>query len=98
MNALRKASWSPYAAGVGIGMLSWFAFFSVDRPIGVSTAFEQSAAAGYRAAAPVAAARNPWYARNTLKIDWEMMLVVGVFIGAAISAGHGTRGDRKAPR
>ncbi len=89
MNALRKASWSPYAAGVGIGMLSWFAFLSADHPIGVSTAFEQTAAASYRAAAPATAAGNTWFATNSVRIDWEVMLVVGVFIGAAISAALG---------
>lgn len=37
-NPLAYHSWSPYAVGVGIGMLSWFAFASADHPIGVTTA------------------------------------------------------------
>jgi len=28
--------WSPYAAGLGIGVLSWFAFLLSDNPLGAS--------------------------------------------------------------
>lgn len=31
MNILRMTSWSPYVVGVGIGILSWFAFATADR-------------------------------------------------------------------
>jgi hypothetical protein len=34
--------WSPYAVGVGIGILSWFTFLLSDRPIGCSTAFART--------------------------------------------------------
>ena len=56
-NPLLQESWSPYAVGVGIGMLSWFSFASVDHPLGISTAFEQSAALTVKAAAPTIGAR-----------------------------------------
>src|SRR5690349_1592989 len=36
--------WTPYLAGVGIGLLSWIVFVVVDDPIGITTAF--SAVAG----------------------------------------------------
>lgn len=90
-NTLKKKSWSPYVVGAGIGMLSWFAFVFADRPIGITTAFENTAALTERAIAPEFAAANDYYARKavegkTPKIDWEWMLVVGVFLGALVSS------------
>lgn len=44
-------SWSPYLVGTGIGTLSWFAFASADHPIGVTIAFEHTAAMALKTAA-----------------------------------------------
>jgi hypothetical protein len=33
-----KARWKPYLVGLGIGVLSWFAFGHVHQPLGISTA------------------------------------------------------------
>lgn len=52
MNPMRKKSWSPYLVGAGIGVLSWFTFASVDKPIGITTAFEYTTALAGGAAAP----------------------------------------------
>lgn len=52
MNALRKEAWSPYLVGAAIGMLTWFTFASVNRPIGITSAFEHSAALTEQAVAP----------------------------------------------
>ena len=94
-------SWSPYVVGAGIGVLSWFAFATADHPIGVTTAFENTAALTERAAAPAVA--EPLIEKKAEegkapKIDWEWMLVVGVFIGAWVSAKMGNdREERKVP-
>lgn len=88
MNALKRKSWSPYIVGVLIGVLSWFTFASVDRPLGITTAFEYSAALAVEAAAPAHAATNEYFKNpdKTPKFDWEWMLVIGVFIGAWVSS------------
>lgn len=101
MNPLRQKSWSPYVVGATIGMLSWFAFASADRQIGITTAFEYTAALAEKAAAPNLAGQNTYYAEKAKenkppKIDWEWMLVVGVFIGAFTSSK--LSGDRPAVR
>lgn len=77
--------------GAGIGVLSWFAFATADHPIGITTAFENTAALTEQAAAPQLAASNTYFdakakENKSPKIDWEWMLVVGVFIGAWLSA------------
>jgi hypothetical protein len=88
-NALTKKSWSPYVVGAGIGVLSWLAFWTADHPLGISTAFETSAALVARAATPQMA--EPYLGDKARegkppKIGWEWMLVVGVFFGAFVSA------------
>jgi uncharacterized protein len=100
MNPLTMKCWSPYIAGAGIGMLSWFAFASADRPIGVTTAFEHTAALTEKAVAPQTEQTNKYFAKKEAegkppKVDWEVMLVVGVFLGALISSS--LSGDRSAP-
>lgn len=90
-NPLFRKSWSPYAVGVGIGMLSWFAFASADHPLGITTAFEHSAALTAKAAVPAIEQSNEYFAKTKAtgkppKIGWEWMLVVGVFLGAFASS------------
>ena len=88
MNVLRRKSWSPYAVGALIGLLSWFSFASVDKALGITTAFEYSAALGMKAAAPRIAETNSYFKDPEKKpqIGWEWMLVAGVFIGAFLSS------------
>lgn len=90
-NPLTLKSWSPYAVGVGIGLLSCFAFATADHPLGVSTAFESTAALTEKAIVPAAEQANGYFAAKaeegkSPKIGWEWMLVAGVFIGAFISS------------
>lgn len=88
MSFLSMRSWSPWVVGAAIGMLSWFSFATVDKPIGITTAFEYTAALTTRAVAPGTAQTNPYYSapENSPKINWEWMLVLGVFAGAFASS------------
>jgi uncharacterized protein len=103
-NALREKSWSPYVVGALIGVLTWFAFASVDKPIGVSTPFEHSAALLEKAAAPNVENTNVYFEMKAAegkspKIGWEWMLVLGVFVGGFISSKlSGDRGASTVPR
>jgi uncharacterized protein len=85
---LRSRWWSPYVVGALIGVLSWFAFASAGSLLGITTPFEYTAALTTKAVAPQAAAANPYYTNpeKNPKIGWEWMLVVGVFLGSAISS------------
>lgn len=78
MRDVRAKSWSPYAVGVGIGILSWFAFATADHGLGITTAFEHSAG--------LIAGGSAYRAEQHPKIDWEWMLVLGVFIGSFLSS------------
>lgn len=87
MDVLKRASWSPWAVGALIGMLSWFAFLTADKALGITTAFEHTAALGI-AAVSADAKEGAYFADPEKKpqIGWEWMLVVGVFVGSLVSS------------
>lgn len=82
---LRARRWSPYAVGAGLGVLSWFSFFSADHGLGVTGAFEQAAA---KAVTPILAPAHAYVVApgKAPTFGWEMALVVGTFLGAFVSA------------
>jgi hypothetical protein len=83
---LTMARWSPYVVGAGIGVLSWLTFLLSDKPIGCSTAFARSAGLLERAARGAKVDEKPYYQQIRPHIDWEWMLVFGIFFGALASA------------
>ena len=90
-NPFTMKSWSPYLVGIGIGILSWFAFATADHPLGISTAFEHTAALTDKAVVPQEEQTNEYFAKKAQegkppKIGWEWMVVFGVFLGALLSA------------
>lgn len=84
---LSMKTWSPYVAGAGIGILSWFAFLLSDHPLGVSTAFAKTSGMIEKAFRGERTLQREYYQRFVPAIDWEWMLVTGLFIGAFLSAG-----------
>ena len=82
-----RIDWTPYIAGIGIGVLSWLVFVIVASPIGVTTAGSQ--VAGGVAGLVVgqeAVQANPYWARNPLRLDYGTLFLVGTFLGALASA------------
>ncbi len=90
-NLLTLKSWPPYAVGIGIGLLSCFAFATADHPLGITTAFEHTAALAEKAVVPGLEEANGYFAAKEAegkspKIGWEWTLVLGVFVGALVSS------------
>lgn len=83
---LRDPMWSPYAAGIGIGILSWLTFLLSDHPLGVSTAFAKAAGSVEKLFRGPKVLEKSYYRENPPGIGWEWMLVIGLFIGALTSA------------
>ena len=81
-----KARWNPYLVGVGIGILSWFAFGLVNQPLGISTALSSASSV---CALPImgseGVAQNAYWIKNPLKWDGGMLFLVGTFLGSLIS-------------
>jgi hypothetical protein len=86
MEWLSLKQWSPYGVGIGIGLLSCVAFLLSDKPIGCSTAFSRTSGMIEKLFRGEGVGEKAYYKKFTPSIDWEWMLVVGIFIGAFISA------------
>jgi hypothetical protein len=86
MEWLKMEQWSPYVVGAGIGILSWITFLLSDKPIGCSTAFSRTSGMIERLIRGSLVAEKPYYKKFSPTIDWEWMLVLGIFFGALLSS------------
>ncbi len=86
MTVFSDVSWSPYAVGIGIGVLSWLSFLISGKPIATSTSFAQTGGMIERMFTGEKASQRPYYQKIKLKVNWQMMLVAGVMIGSFMSA------------
>lgn len=81
-----KARWNPYLVGIGIGVLSWFAFGLVNQPLGISTALSSASSV---CALPImgseGVAQNAYWAKTPFKWDGGMLFLVGTFLGSLLS-------------
>jgi hypothetical protein len=94
---LRMRRWPPYAAGALLGALSWFAFATTGKLLGVSTALVKTTAMAEQAVVPGHVAANPYFAKTGTKIDWEWMLVLGIALGAWTAGRLAGAEERKEP-
>ncbi len=86
MEWLTMPQWSPYVAGAGIGLLSCLTFLLSDKPLGCSTAFARSSGMIEKLLRGRQVADKPYYQQVEPVVDWQWMLVVGVVLGAFLSA------------
>jgi uncharacterized protein len=78
--------WSPYAVGIGIGILSWLSFLISGKPIATSTSFAQTGGMIENFMTGGNAENRPYYKKIKLKLNWQWMLVLGVVLGSFLSA------------
>jgi uncharacterized membrane protein YedE/YeeE len=86
MTLLRQKAWSPYAAGIVIGLLQIPTFLLMDTALGASSSFVTVAAHLAQLVDPAAAtikyfSSHMWGAKNW----WQVAIVVGIAIGAFLS-------------
>lgn len=79
---------SPYLIGAAIGLLNICAFTAFRKGIGVSGAYESSAALAARRLAPDAAHVNDYVTarKDPPKFNWESWLVLGTIFGGMAAA------------
>lgn len=82
-------AWSPYLVGALIGVLSMATFYFSDKPIGASTAYARIAGMVGKLVAPRHTENLKYYRDTKPKVDWEVMLLVGVIGGAFLAAWSG---------
>jgi len=78
--------WSPYVAGMGIGILSWFTFLLSDNTLGASGSYATTAGMIERILRGSKVKQKTYYREHPPEIGWGWMLLVGIVVGAFISA------------
>ena len=86
MNILRKPYWSPYVAGVVIGLLQIPIFWLLHASIGSSVAFHSTACSLLSFFQNFDLKQSVTGCISLLKHWWQLGFAVGIFIGAYISS------------
>ncbi len=84
--------WSPYLAGALVGLLAIVSVYATTQLLGktsylgASTTFVRAAGFLEQTVAPEHVAANEYFTKEKVRIDWQFMLVFGIFLGALISS------------
>lgn len=79
-------AWSPYLVGTLIGLLSMATFYFSNKPLSVSTAYARLAGLVGNLFARGHTENLKFYQETKPKIEWGVMLVFGMLLGAFIAA------------
>lgn len=88
----KDGGWSPYLAGALVGVLALVSVAATTQLLGktsylgASTTFVRAAGLLESVVTPVHVAENVYFAKTKVRVDWQFMLVLGIFIGALISS------------
>ena len=105
MKYLRCPVWNPYVAGALVGMLALSSVLATTvildkaKYLGASTTFVRGAGLLEQTVVPQQVADNAYYQSKKVKVDWQMLFVIGIFAGAFISArlGHTSKSETVPP-
>jgi hypothetical protein len=86
MNVLIRKTWSPYLAGALAGLVLCLSVLVAGKYFGASTSYVRSAAYLEKAVASEHVAKSSYFIHTKVKVDWQMLFVVGVILGAFISS------------
>ncbi len=86
MDYFTLTQWSPYVVGVLIGVLNIGALIISKKPLGASTSFVKIGGMIYSLFDKEKIRSNEYYQKKTPEVDWGVMLVLGIIIGAFISS------------
>jgi len=84
--------WSPYLAGALVGILAIVSVYATTRwlgkssYLGASTTFVRAAGLFERTVSPGHVEANAYFTKEKVRIDWQFMLVLGIFLGALIAS------------
>lgn len=88
----KNGGWSPYVAGALVGLLAIASVYATTKwmgksnYLGASTTFVRAAGLLERMVAPARVAANEYFTKEKVRVDWQFMLVLGIFLGALISS------------
>ena len=82
----RDGGWSPYLAGALSGLVGVFSVWFAGQYFGASTSFVRTAGLIEQLFGPERVARMEYFVKVVPGVDWQWMFVVGIFLGALVSA------------
>lgn len=83
---MKDKPWNPYLAGAVAGALLVVSVWICGEYAGVSTTFVRAAGMIEKTFAPEHVARNEYFRAKKVKVEWQWMFVVGIFLGALVSS------------
>jgi len=86
MKPIEQGHWSPYLAGALTGLLAILSVALTGKYLGTSTTFVRASGAVERMVAPEHVESTAYFARTGIQLDWQGMLVIGIVLGALLSA------------
>ncbi len=86
METNKDKGWSPYLAGGVSGVVLILSVWVAGKYFGASTTFVRSAGLIEKLFSAGRVAGMEYFVKETPKIDWQWMFVVGIFIGSLISS------------
>ncbi len=84
--------WSPYLAGALAGLLALASALATTAVLGktsylgTSTTFVRAAGLVEKQVAPEHVTANAYFTKEKVRVEWQFMLVFGIFLGAALSS------------
>jgi len=84
--------WNPYLAGALLGVLAIISVWATTQLLGkstylgASTTFVRAAGLLERTVAGDHVSLNEYFTKEKVRVDWQFMLVCGIFLGALISS------------
>ena len=103
--SLSSSRWSPYLAGGLVGVLAVLSVvvttLVLEKPhyLGASTTFVRAVGLIEESVAAEHVAENAYFTKTKVKIDWQMLFVVGIFVGsfAASRSGRSAKWEKVPP-
>jgi uncharacterized protein len=82
----RDGGWNPYLAGGLSGVVGVLSVWFAGQYFGASTSFVRTAGMIEQLFGPERVAGMEYFVNHVPRIDWQWMFMVGIFLGAMISA------------
>jgi len=82
----RGKPWNPYIAGALAGLLLVLSVWVAGKYFGASTTFVRAAGMAEQTVAAERVANMPYFMKETPKVDWQWMFVVGIVLGSCAAS------------
>jgi len=84
--------WNPYLGGALVGLLAIASAYATTKwlgktaYLGASTTFVRAAGLAEKTIAAERVSANEYFTKEKVRVDWQFMLVIGIFLGALASS------------